>query len=124
MFGKTGDFSLSSWTPPSCILTTPEPTTTTPAPSTTLQEVATTKPDHPICCISGRCFGGGSTEEREAEGEDQRSEAAIWTHWKAGKGHPATVGEAIGPPNRGDVWLHHQSWRSVGEKTKTKGENS
>jgi len=38
VFGKTGDFSLSSWTPPSCILTTPEPTTTTPAPSTTLQE--------------------------------------------------------------------------------------
>jgi len=38
VFGKTGDFSLSTWTPPSCIMTTPEPTTTTPAPSTTLQE--------------------------------------------------------------------------------------
>ena len=74
------------------------------------------------CCLSGRSLGGGSEREREAEGEDQRSKAAVRTHWKAGKGHSATVGQAIGTPDRGLVWLHHQSWRR--EKAKTKGRNS
>jgi len=37
VFGLTGDFSLSTWTPPSCIMTTPEPTTTTTV-ATTIQE--------------------------------------------------------------------------------------
>ena len=35
MYGLTGDHSLSYWTPPSCVSTTPEPTTTTPTTPTT-----------------------------------------------------------------------------------------
>jgi len=35
VYGLTGDHSLSYWTPPSCVSTTPEPTTTTPTTPTT-----------------------------------------------------------------------------------------
>ena len=75
-------------------------------------------------CFSGRSVGGGSERERETEGEDQWIEAAVRTHWKAGKSHSATVGRPIGSSHWGNLWLHHQSRRRVGEKTKTKGQNS
>merc|ERR1712037_331449 len=58
----------------------------------------------------GRRLGGGSEREREAKGEDQRSEAAVRTHWKAGvRGHEGAGllwhrslhGEEEGPRRRG-----------------------
>jgi len=36
VYGMTGEFQNDVWTPPSCIITTPEPTTTTPIPPTPL----------------------------------------------------------------------------------------